>query len=336
MEYADQQKLRNKELHAELLKVGRELETTQAHQLEVEIISGIIAVFDYYQVSNARIYQMAVDLIPDGQTYVSTIRNMKFEPHMNPMYKIFDWLGFMYDGACVIGEDDDELVFNAPFNYRADKWEEIGNGKEFRVVGKVQDFDNGEPIPGVNIIYGENGEGLVSDIQGLFALFLKKGDYVLKVSFIGYLSQEIPITVQGNGNFRILLVEESVQLEEVVVKAKKADANVKSTDLGKNTLSMETIEALPPFVGEVDVLKSITLLPGVSTIGEASSGFNVRGGGGDQNLILLGGATLYNPSHLFGFFSSFNSSTITLTPFLTHSNIYPSCMVTFEGDQEKA
>lgn len=214
-------------------------------------------------------------------------------------------------GKVKVVVDDEELVFDAPFNYRADKWEEIDNGKEFRIVGKVQDFDNGEPIPGVNIIYGESGEGLVSDIQGLFALFLKKGDYVLKVSFIGYLSQEIPITVQGNGNFRILLIEESVQLEEVVVKAKKADANVKSTDLGKNTLSMETIEALPPFVGEVDVLKSITLLPGVSTIGEASSGFNVRGGGGDQNLILLGGATLYNPSHLFGFFSSFNSDIVS-------------------------
>lgn len=111
MEYADQQKLRNKELHAELLKVGREIETEQTHQLEVEMITGIIATFDYYQVSNARIYQMAVDLIPNGVRYVSAIRKMNFEPHMNPMYKIFDWLGFMYDGACVIGEDDDELVF---------------------------------------------------------------------------------------------------------------------------------------------------------------------------------------------------------------------------------
>jgi len=111
MEYQEQQKLRDMDLHAKLLEVGREIETTQAHQLEVEMIEGIIATFDYYQVSNARIYQMAVDLIPDGEAYVSTMRSMKFEPHMTPMYKIFDWLGFMYDGACVIGEDDDELVF---------------------------------------------------------------------------------------------------------------------------------------------------------------------------------------------------------------------------------
>jgi len=180
----------------------------------------------------------------------------------------------------------------------------------FRVDGKVIDILTGEPLVGVNIFLETQKKGATTDKYGRFMLVLLKGDYDAKVSFVGYKTFELPFSVRGNGLIKIRLSEELLELDEVVIAAIGADENVQSTDIGKSTISIETIEALPPFVGEVDVLKSIILLPGVSTVGEASSGFNVRGGSSDQNLILLGGATLYNPSHLFGFFSSFNSDVI--------------------------
>lgn len=195
------------------------------------------------------------------------------------------------------------------------KWIVVGKEAKrdglFRVDGKVIDILTGEPLAGVHIFLEEENMGATTDKYGRFMLIILKGDHMLKVSFVGYHTLDLPISVRGNGLLKIRLSEELVELEEVVIATMGADENVRSTDLGKFSLSIESIEALPPFIGEVDVLKAITLLPGVATVGEASSGFNVRGGGSDQNLILLGGAPLYNPSHLFGFFSSFNSDVIS-------------------------
>jgi len=180
----------------------------------------------------------------------------------------------------------------------------------FRVDGKVIDILTGEPLVGVNIFLEAQKKGATTDKYGRFMLVLLKGDYQAQISFVGYATLTLPFTIRGNGLLKIRLSEELLELDEVVVSSIGADQNIQSTDIGKSTITIETIEALPPFAGEIDVLKSIILLPGVSTVGEASSGFNVRGGGSDQNLILLGGAPLYNPSHLFGFFSSFNSDVI--------------------------
>lgn len=181
----------------------------------------------------------------------------------------------------------------------------------FRINGKVSDFDSRESLLGVNIFIEELGTGVVTQEDGTFLLVLDKGTYTLRVSFIGFENKQIPVEVKGNGKLPIRLKEDLQQLQEVVVFGTNPEENVKSADLGKSTLSIKSIQALPPLAGEVDILKSITLLPGVTTVGEVSSGFHVRGGGSDQNLILLGGATLYNPSHLFGFLSSFNADLIS-------------------------
>jgi len=101
----------NTELHSKLLKVGREIEKDTTHNLEPEIIEGIIATFDHFGISDRRTYQMVVDLMPTGHEYVSQIQHTRFVPKMHPQYKIFDWLGFMYDGAYKVGDDDDDLVF---------------------------------------------------------------------------------------------------------------------------------------------------------------------------------------------------------------------------------
>lgn len=111
MEYAEQQKLRDSELHSNLLEIGRKLETTEAHKLEPIIIEGLISTFDYMGVSDGHLAQMTMDLMPQGNTYVSENRKINFVPPMHPQYKIFDWLGMMYDGRCVIGVQEDLLCF---------------------------------------------------------------------------------------------------------------------------------------------------------------------------------------------------------------------------------
>jgi hypothetical protein len=128
---------------------------------------------------------------------------------------------------------------------------------------------------------------------------------------VGYVkvTQELDLT-KGNLSFNLEMLEDSKELQEVVIKTKRDDDNVKSIEMSVNKVSMNTIKKMPALLGEVDLVKSIQLLPGVSTVGEGSSGFNVRGGGVDQNLVLLDEAPVYNSSHLFGFFSVFNPDAV--------------------------
>ncbi len=185
------------------------------------------------------------------------------------------------------------------------------NGKgPFRVKGKIVDDVTREPIIGANVYIASLQLGESADFEGRFTMKIPKGQHQLRVTSIGYEELNLLVDIRGRGNFTIRLKQNINQLEEIVVTATDPDANIRGAAGGVEKISVKSIEALPPFVGEVDVLKSITLLPGVNSAGEASSGFNVRGGGYDQNLILLGGAPLYNPSHLFGFFSAFNSDLI--------------------------
>lgn len=185
-----------------------------------------------------------------------------------------------------------------------------GDEGPFALSGEVVDDATNVSLPMANLYFPKTEQGYNTDIDGRFDMVLPKGEHLLEVSFIGFRKLTLSLIVNNQGAFTIRLKEDATELEAVVITAQREDQNVKSTELGKEVLSIGTIERLPPFVGEVDVLKSLTLLPGISTVGEASSGFNVRGGGTDQNLILLGGTTLYNPSHFFGFFSSFNSDLV--------------------------
>lgn len=178
------------------------------------------------------------------------------------------------------------------------------------VYGKVISRRDKSSLPGVNLYIASLQKGVSTDVDGNFMIKLRKGAYDLSVTFIGYKESIVLINVVGDGRILIRLDEDLTQLEEVIVTGEAADANVSSTAIGRTSLTVESIKELPPFMGEVDILKTITLLPGVSTVGEASSGFNVRGGGSDQNLILLGGAVLYNPTHLFGLYSAFNSELV--------------------------
>ncbi len=176
--------------------------------------------------------------------------------------------------------------------------------------GYVRDAANGESLIGATVYIQEVGDGTVTNVYGFYSLTVPPGEYQVTYSYVGYqsVSKKIPLT--KDIRLAIELTSDSQELEEVVVTSEGIDANVQSTEMSVNKLDIKTIQKVPAFLGEVDVLKSIQLLPGVATVGEGASGFNVRGGGVGQNLILLDEAPVYNSSHLFGFFSVFNPDAV--------------------------
>ncbi|CAN5827111.1 TonB-dependent receptor [soil metagenome] len=182
--------------------------------------------------------------------------------------------------------------------------------EKFTLNGYIKDSLSGETLIGANIAIKEEGRGSSSNQYGFFSLTLAKGNYQLLVSYVGYQSKVITVDFDGNKSLNILLLPGSSDLSNVTVTGRKRESNVKSAQMGKVDLNINTIKGLPSFMGEVDILKSLQLLPGVRNAGEGNSGFYVRGGGPDQNLILLDDAVVYNTGHLFGFFSVFNADAI--------------------------
>jgi hypothetical protein len=134
--------------------------------------------------------------------------------------------------------------------------------------------------------------------------------YTVQISFVGYQTVEQSIALDKNTKLNYKLSGEQEQLEEVVITDNRKATNIRKAEMSVNKLSIQSIKKMPVVMGEVDVLKSILLLPGVTNAGEGASGFNVRGGGADQNLILLDEANIFNSSHVFGFFSVFNPDAI--------------------------
>lgn len=176
---------------------------------------------------------------------------------------------------------------------------------------KGQVFDNEkQPVIGANVFIKELATGAVTDINGKYALEIPNGNYTVAISYVGFKNQEKNITVSDDVTINFNIDSDSQQLGEVIVMNNKA-VDVKATQMSVNKLSMQEIKKIPVAMGEPDPLKSILTLPGVTNAGEASSGFNVRGGAADQNLILLDGAPVYADSHMFGFFSIFNADVVS-------------------------
>lgn len=181
---------------------------------------------------------------------------------------------------------------------------------KFTVNGYVKDSLTGETLIGANITVKDKGRGVSSNQYGFFSLTLTQGRYDLLVSYVGYVQKTLPVVLDTNKTTEILLVPISSYLNNVTVTSKRRESNVKSAQMGKIDLSIGTVKSLPSLFGETDILKSLQLLPGVRNAGEGNSGFYVRGGGPDQNLIMLDEAVVYNTGHLFGFFSVFNADAI--------------------------
>lgn len=176
--------------------------------------------------------------------------------------------------------------------------------------GYIKDAATGETLIGATVYAKELRVGTITNVYGFYSLSLPSGNYNLNVSYVGYKPFEQKMKVDGKITLNLDLQASLINLQEVVISSKKQNENITGNQMSAIRINSEDIKRMPAFMGEADVLKSIQLLPGVQSSGEGFSGFNVRGGSADQNLILLDEATVYNPSHLLGFFSVFNSDAI--------------------------
>lgn len=180
----------------------------------------------------------------------------------------------------------------------------------YTISGYVKDASSGETLIGATISIKGNTKGISSNQYGFYSITLTQGEYNLVCSYVGYRSLSSTINLKADTVLNLTLQPGANLSDEVVVTARKRDNNVKTAQMGKVTLPVEQIKSIPALLGEVDILKTVQLLPGIRNAGEGTAGIYVRGGGADQNLIMLDDAVVYNTGHLFGFFSIFNADAI--------------------------
>ncbi len=182
--------------------------------------------------------------------------------------------------------------------------------EKFTLSGTIIDANSNETLIGVNVVIPELKTGVTTNEYGFYSITIPKGNYTVQISYLGYLTISESISLNQNIKNNFNLYSNETALQEVIITDNKTKIDIKKPEMSVNKLSISAIKKMPVVLGEVDVLKSILLLPGVTNAGEGASGFNVRGGGADQNLILLDEATIFNSSHVFGFFSVFNPDAI--------------------------
>jgi hypothetical protein len=182
--------------------------------------------------------------------------------------------------------------------------------QKYTISGHIKDALSGEDIIGASIFAQEAKLSVAANIYGFYSLTLPAGKHTIVAGNLGYNSFTQVVDLNKNIILDVNMETKSEQLKEVEITSEKSDANVKDIQMSVAKLDIKTIQKVPAFLGEVDLVKVIQLLPGVTTVGEGASGFNVRGGSIDQNLVLLDDAPVYNSSHLFGFFSVFNPDAV--------------------------
>ncbi|MGB5419466.1 TonB-dependent receptor [Algibacter sp.] len=182
--------------------------------------------------------------------------------------------------------------------------------EKFTLSGSISEEKSNETLIGVNIIFPEISAGTTTNEYGFYSMTLPEGNYKMVIRYLGYqtISETISLSKDISKNYSLMDALEN--LDEVVITENIEKLNIRVPQMSVNKLTSSTIKDIPVVLGESDIIKAITLLPGVTSAGEGASGFNVRGGAADQNLILLDEATIYNSSHLFGFFSVFNPDAI--------------------------
>jgi len=182
--------------------------------------------------------------------------------------------------------------------------------KRYTISGTVTDKATGESLIGATVSVEGAHEGTVTNEYGFFSISLPAASYTIYASYIGYARYAEKVVLDQDYKLKVPLVAEGNTLQEVVVSDKAKNEAVTSAQMGRESLNVKQLASLPVLFGEKDVMKIVQLLPGVKAAGEGSTGFYVRGGGADQNLVLLDEAIVYNPSHLLSFFSVFNSDAI--------------------------
>jgi len=185
-----------------------------------------------------------------------------------------------------------------------------GFSENVTLSGYLKDKANGEALIGATVFIPSLKTGVITNPYGFYSISVPQGSYAINFSFIGYQTQMPLLKLDASKQFNVMLEEDSKQIDEVVVTGEKKNRNVENLQMSMEKVQVKMIKKLPSFMGEVDIIKSITLLPGIQNGGEGSSGLYVRGGGPDENLMILDEAPVYNASHLLGFFSVFNSDAI--------------------------
>ncbi len=186
----------------------------------------------------------------------------------------------------------------------------VHSQEKYTLNGYVRDAKSGEELINVTVLVTETGTGVITNPYGFYSLTLPEGSYEIQYRFIGFITKKETVVLDKDVSLNIELEEETLELEEVVVTAERADENVTSIQMSTNQIDVAQVKKLPALFGEPDIIKTIQLLPGVISAGEGTSSFFVRGGSADQNLILIDEAPVYDPSHLFGLFSVFNADVI--------------------------
>jgi hypothetical protein len=177
------------------------------------------------------------------------------------------------------------------------------------LAGYIRSVKTGEPVIGASVLIEKPLIGVATDGNGYYSITLPKGTQQLRIRSIGMKSIDRNVLLHSDGKMNIEMDEDVLPLKEVIVESEK-DERVLGLQMGLEKIDIKTMKQIPVALGEVDILKAVLTLPGVQSVGEATVGFNVRGGATDQNLILFNDAPIYNPSHLFGFFSAFNADLI--------------------------
>ncbi len=179
-------------------------------------------------------------------------------------------------------------------------------GKQVILRGILKDEKFSDPLVGATVYANEIGKGTSTDTNGSYSISLPVGKHLVTYKALNYEDENYQVDLFQSGTINLSMKEQPITLDEIVVKDNAEIENFESTISGRTRITAQELQTIPTFLGEVDVIKSIQLLPGVNSVGEGSAGFNVRGGSGDQNLILLDEGIIFNPNHLFGFFSAFH------------------------------
>lgn len=204
---------------------------------------------------------------------------------------------------------ENDAIFYNQYNSKnvitVGKQKENLNSEEFKLSGRIINENTGAPVDGLIILIPNTNKQTTTDKNGRFSLIVSSGLNTLETKLFGYQEKSIDLLVYGNGSININVSESAEELDEVLIESTKND-NIKEAVVGVTKIDVAGIKNIPVVLGERDILKVATTLPGIKTTGEGSAGFNVRGGRADQNLILLDDAVIYSPSHFLGFFSAIN------------------------------
>ncbi|MCG2614002.1 TonB-dependent receptor [Terrimonas sp. NA20] len=296
--------------------------------LQLEKKTGFFFYFDSGRLDTSKIsfqandeaLEIVLNKLMDGTASTFAIDYPNKKVYITQQIKIQTTLprGFYADGDNIAAGNTTADSSKMLYNHRVSKTEqklrfEVGSGNNggkpvALIQGIIRNGRTGEPMSNVSILI-DNRYSTTSNQYGEYSVSLPTGDYPLSVVGIGIRELTAEITVHSDGKLNIDVQQQVPTLREVIVSARKT-SNIRSTSMGTAKLDITSIKRIPALFGETDILRAITTLPGVKTVGEASTGFNVRGGSTDQNLILYNEGTIYNPSHFFGMFSAFNPEVV--------------------------